>query len=206
MSKAESMVDRLREYSQKFNEEMYRENPIVDFLKEHRERQARLYLERLSNRGSLYSAGVDPFKEDMESKGSLSYNPFPIKELMQQIDNLKNKKMKTKKFYHTFPFKGRGVTICLLVKEQGGFASGSALLSVGYSVSHPDDEFNEELGKKIALGRAEKPSANIEEFGYGLPSDLAFDLAILQGFSFRFERLIKNGEVTIKGIKDVEQV
>src|SRR5690606_15578233 len=114
----------------------------------------------------------------------------------------KTKAMKNKKFYHTFELGERTVTLCLLVVEQERGLEHlffdkprTADLSVGYAVCHPDDEFNEELAKKISLGRAEKEKSQLEDLGYVMPEELAFDLGILKGFALRAERLISQGHI-----------
>lgn len=112
------------------------------------------------------------------------------------------KKVKTKKFYHTFPlgeFDERVITLCLLVTS-GLHDEELSHIRVGYSVAHPNDDYNETLGKKIALGRAEKAFLDVKS----LPTDFAFNNGVLKAWAWVYERKIKDGELTIKGIRDVE--
>ena len=120
--------------------------------------------------------------------------------------------MKRKNFYHTFEFEGRQVTLCLAVREDEprfsqrlGYAPSTSTMHVGYAVCVPEDTFNEELAKRISLGRAESEKANLRQLASQATTEFAFDLGILNATAKIFERKIKRGEVVIKGIrKDVE--
>lgn len=115
-----------------------------------------------------------------------------IKQFKNQ-NKMKTKKQpnivgKTKKAFHTFELEGRKVTI-------GVLGNGHNVV-VGYSICHPDDEFNQELARKISIGRAESKN-NLES--YYLNNGLATDYGVLKSIAHRWERTIKE-DPTIIGI------
>jgi uncharacterized glyoxalase superfamily protein PhnB len=115
-------------------------------------------------------------------------------------EQLKQKKMKTKKFYHTFDFRGREITLLLAVKEDQTYffkENDTATVSLTYSVRLHEDEEIEGLTKKIAIGRLEKGKL-LDNFR--ADSRFAFKLAYLKGLAFCFENEIKRGDLEIVGV------
>ena len=131
-------------------------------------------------------------------KGRFSSNAFPTKQLKEALNKLKQNKMKTKKFYHTFDFKEREITLLLAVKEdEKNIFSSTATVSITYSVRLHNDEEVEGLTKKIALGRLEKGKL-LDNFRVDMR--FAFKLAYLKGLAFCFENEIKRGDLEIVGV------
>jgi len=120
------------------------------------------------------------------------------KELEEQ---LKTKKMKTKKFYHTFDFKGREITLLLHIQEGStghlAVANATSTLKLTYSARLHEDEEVDGLTQKILLGRLEKGKL-LEEFVTS--TRFGFKLAYLKGLAYCFENEIKNGRLEIVGI------
>jgi len=102
---------------------------------------------------------------------------------------LKQKKMKTKKFYHTFDFQGREITLLLHVKEEKGIyiVGNTTTVDLTYSVRLHEDEEIEGLTKKIAIGRLKKGKI-LDSFI--VATRFAFKLAYLKGLAFCFENEI----------------
>lgn len=121
---------------------------------------------------------------------------FPSEEQINWIKTRTEKKMKTKKYYHTFKFENRTINICLLVED---YMWSTAKLKVGYSVCLPEDDYNEEIAKRISLGRASKKKARLD--AQSMPNELAFSLKVLKGIAEHYERQIKKGKLVIKGIR-----
>lgn len=107
--------------------------------------------------------------------------------------------MRTKKFYHTFDFQEREITLLLAVQENlpSFFNGKTANLSLTYSVRLHEDEEIEGLTKKIALGRLEKGKL-LDNFSVAMR--FAFKLAYLKGLAFCFENEIKRGDLEIVGV------
>ena len=119
----------------------------------------------------------------------------------EKEEQLKTKKMRTKKFYHTFDFKGREITLLLHVHEGStGFfstTSPTSTLKLTYSARLHEDEEVEGLTQKILLGRLEKGKL----LGQFVTSTrFGFKLAYLKGLAFCFENEIKRGELEIVGV------
>jgi len=134
----------------------------------------------------------EAFKEFYKELGL--YN----KPLTEALNKLKQNKMKTKKFYHTFDFKEREITLLLAVKEdEKNIFSSTATVSITYSVRLHNDEEVEGLTKKIALGRLEKGKL-LDNFRVDMR--FAFKLAYLKGLAFCFENEIKRGDLEIVGV------
>lgn len=102
---------------------------------------------------------------------------------------------RTKKFYHTFDFKGREITLRLHVQEIFG---DSALIRVTHAVRLHEDKEIEGLTKKILEGRFQKNKI-IKSFA--LNSDMAFELPTLKGLGMTLENKIKRGELVIAGMQ-----
>jgi hypothetical protein len=129
-------------------------------------------------------------------------NTFPtVKEQLKKLteEKLKQNKMRTKKFYHTFDFQEREITLLLAVQENlpSFFSGKTATLSLTYSVRLHEDEEIEGLTKKIALGRLEKGKL-LDNFTVDMR--FAFKLAYLKGVAFCFENEIKRGDLEIVGV------
>jgi len=139
----------------------------------------------------LFGAGIHEEK--------LCSNPFPVNQLKEELDKLKQKKMKTKKFYHTFDFQGREITLLLHVKEEKGIyiVGNTTTVDLTYSVRLHEDEEIEGLTKKIAIGRLKKGKI-LDSFI--VATRFAFKLAYLKGLAFCFENEIKRGDLEIVGV------
>ena len=97
-----------------------------------------------------------------------------------------------KKYFHSFIFMDRVITLCVASTDDG-------FVSVGYSVKLPEDKEDEELGKEIALGRAKKASISVEV----IPQIYIKDRGILKAIARYWEREIrKDVNKYIKGIRD----
>ena len=134
-------------------------------------------------------------------KGRFSSNAFPTKQLKEALNKLKQNKMKTKKFYHTFDFKGREITLLLHVQEgsTGHFAvaNSTSTLKLTYSARLHEDEEVDGLTQKILLGRLEKGKLLAK---FVTSTRFGFKLAYLKGLAYCFENEIKNGRLEIVGI------
>ena len=119
----------------------------------------------------------------------------------EKEEQLKTKKMKTKKFYHTFDFKGREITLLLHVQERStvhlGISNATSTLKLTYSARLHEDEEVDGLTQKILLGRLEKGKL-LEEFV--TLTRFGFKLAYLKGLAYCFENEIKNGRLEIVGV------
>ena len=120
-----------------------------------------------------------------------------LKEL-ERLEELTRIKMKKKKYYHTFNYEGRTINLCLYVEAKE--YSNDAGIHVGYAVCLPEDEYNEEIAKRISSGRAQKDSSMLKY--YSMQTELAFSLKVLKGIAEHLERRIKKGKIEIKGIRD----
>lgn len=134
---------------------------------------------------------------------TLSSNPFLVGRLAKEISkHKKEQKMKTKKFYHTFDYKGREITFLLYVEEDKGHpflkSPETATLTLTYSVRLHEDKEIEGLTKKILLGRLEK-GKHLEQFSTS--TRFGFKLAYLKGLAFCFENELKRGELVIAGME-----
>lgn len=98
--------------------------------------------------------------------------------------NLKQQKMKTKNL--TFDLEGRKVTLVSILRED-------KKIEVGYSVCYKD-EFDENLGKKIAKGRAEKNPI----YSISIVKDTPF---FMKSTLELVKRKLIDGDIKIKGIK-----
>lgn len=110
-------------------------------------------------------------------------------------------KKNRKKFYHNFTLAdGRIITLCLLVIEikTHSLTYGTHYLNVGYSVCLPKDTYDHGLGKKIALGRAEKEKTLGQET---LPKHLILNNGVLHAIARVYENKLEKGELTINGIR-----
>ena len=113
----------------------------------------------------------------------------------QRIPLLIPKGKELKKFYHNFKHNDREITLCLLVVKKVGVI----LIKVGYSICVPEDKYDRELGKKIALGRARKDKfLGVEIL---LEEHLALDNGVLKAIAWNYEKRVKKGEIEIKGIR-----
>jgi len=119
----------------------------------------------------------------------------------EKEEQLKTKKMKTKKFYHTFDFKGREITLLLHVHEGStGFlttTSTTSTLKLTYSARLHEDEEVDGLTQKILLGRLEKGKLLAK---FVTSTRFGFKLAYLKGLAYCFENEIKNGSLEIVGV------
>lgn len=68
----------------------------------------------------------------------------------------------------------------------------------GYSITHIDDKFNYEIGKKIAKGRALSERTNLVDMEIGRGMDKKF---ILYSIADHVFRNLENGVIKIKGVK-----
>lgn len=96
------------------------------------------------------------------------------------------------KVFKTKSVLNRVVTVCVNVSD-------NRVITAGYSVAHPDDDFNDDIAKKISLGRADKDKTNILDpmfLGEGMEQKY-----ILYAIADRVFRDIENGKIQIKGIK-----
>ena len=107
-----------------------------------------------------------------------------------------------KPYYHTFEFKNRTITLCLVWIEH--------VVRIGYSVKLPEDYINEDLAKKIALGRTKKnflrnpdrfPNWLVLSSNNLVNKDIKNDKGILKAIAKNCERCIINDRVVIKGIR-----
>ena len=110
--------------------------------------------------------------------------------------------MKNKPYYYTFEWKDRLITLCLLFDDKY-----TDHLNIGYSVKVPQDKVNEELSKKIALGRVNKTKTRINLNNYNSHytiltcSSLREDKGVLKAIARNCERNIKKDLIVIKGIR-----
>lgn len=106
-----------------------------------------------------------------------------------------------KPYYYTFTWKERVITLCIVGEENE--AECLYDLYLGYSVKRPLDAMNEELAKRIALGRAEKSTSNCWIVALMDNDDfqLTNDRGVLKAIAQNCERSIKKGTITIKGIR-----
>lgn len=94
--------------------------------------------------------------------------------------------------YKTKEILNRTVTVCVKVAS-------NIVVTAGYSVTHPDDDFDKEIAKKISLGRASKDKTNVLEpmfLGEGMEKKY-----ILFAIADAVFRDIENKKITIKGIR-----
>lgn len=94
--------------------------------------------------------------------------------------------------YKTKEILNRTVTVCVKVAS-------NMVVTAGYSVTHPDDDFDKEIAKKISLGRASKDKTNVLEpmfLGEGMEKKY-----ILFAIADAVFRDIENKKITIKGIR-----
>ena len=101
-----------------------------------------------------------------------------------------------KKVFHTFEHKGRKIIIGAISKRAN---SDSNHISLGHSVCNPKDKFDEDLGKKIAEGRALSKS-ELKFYPY-VDTELSLNYAILKSVCVIWENKIKNDPSIVKGIK-----
>ena len=133
--------------------------------------------------------------------GSLFAEAF-AQELERQNQHQKQTKMKNKKFYHTFDYLGREVTLLLLVEAEASKHPllgdpETSTLKVTYAVRLHEDEEVEGLTKKILFGRIEKGKL-LDEFRTS--NRFAFQNAYLKGLAFSLENEIKRGDLEIVGL------
>jgi len=104
-----------------------------------------------------------------------------------------------KPYYHTFEWKDRVITLCLVSKKLSGY------IQAGYSVKLPEDPQDQQLAKKIALGRALKKNEVLNNGFFGIHTfmdyRLAKDRGILNALSRNIQRQIESGKIVIKGIR-----
>lgn len=124
-----------------------------------------------------------------------------------------------KPYYHTFEFKNRTITLCAAWFKNN--------LYIGYSVRMPEDEMNQELAKKIALGRVNKEKTRLqtpifEKYeneqkksggGYSTWLNLSYNIdhsinlpvsnntGVIKAIVRTCQRHIENGDIIIKGIR-----
>lgn len=107
-----------------------------------------------------------------------------------------------KPYYYTFEWKDRVITLCLDYDKKY-----PDYLNIGYSVKIPQDNMNEELSKKIALGRNIKRKTRLSVYSYEnhyvtiSNSFIKEDKGVLKAIARNCERNIKNGTIVIKGIR-----
>lgn len=116
---------------------------------------------------------------------------------LERLEELTRTKMRKKKYYHTFKYEGRTINLCLYV--QGTNTSNKGMIYAGYAVCMPEDEYNEEIAKRISSGRAQKSKSAFKY--YEMTQELAFSLKVLKGIAEHLERRIKKGKIEIKGIR-----
>lgn len=122
-------------------------------------------------------------------------------ELERQNQYQKQTKMKNKKFYHTFDYKGREITLLLYIEQEQGHPwlkqPETSTLSVTYAVRLHEDKPVEGLTKKILFGRLEKGKF-LEQFTTS--TRFGFQNAYLKGLAFSLENEIKRGDLEIAGV------
>lgn len=116
-----------------------------------------------------------------------------VRHTKQSINSTMNKK-ETKNYFSEFKYKGRLITLVLVHNKV------DLTLSAGYSVKVKGDKKDKDLGRKIALGRAQSSKTNL------LPNQPAISTEILNKFVAQailgsLEHRISNNNITIKGIK-----
>ena len=106
--------------------------------------------------------------------------------------SINSKTVKDMQIFKTKEILNRKVTVCVNVSD-------NKLITAGYSVTHPDDEFNNEISKKISIGRALKDKSNILEpmfLGEGMDKKY-----ILYAIADKLLKDIEFRNIQIKGIK-----
>lgn len=113
-------------------------------------------------------------------------NPFS-----KEVSKPKFKEMQITKT-ETIEINGKERVVTIVVLNEG------AKLKAGYSVCMPQDKVNEELGNKIALGRAKSPKTNLVDMELGKGLDRKFVLYVI---AEDLLKKIERGIIEIKGVK-----
>lgn len=88
--------------------------------------------------------------------------------------------------------KDRDITVAVILDRNSGEIKG------GYSVRMSEDKANDELGNKIAIGRANSPRTNLLEMQCGEGMDKKF---ILYAIADNILGKIERGVIDIKGVR-----
>lgn len=116
-----------------------------------------------------------------------------LQSLTSSSENKQKQPDKGKILYKMFNFEGRRVTLCAVSSSNQG-------LKVGYSIKHPGDTSDKQLGKKIAFGRANSRSALISGEGYELGYNLLDNRRVLSAILDDIKAQIISGQIKLKGI------
>ena len=110
------------------------------------------------------------------------------------------------KVFKVIELNDRKITLCVkthLLKD----IIGGEIVTVGYSVCIPEDEFDYPLSKKIAEGRADTVKSNLLN---QLPHPIFLDIQLLErdvlfGVATLVERKLRKGELNIVGIRPIKK-
>ena len=110
------------------------------------------------------------------------------------------------KVFKVIEFNDRKITICVKTHPLKDIVGGE-IVTVGYAVCIPEDEFDYPLSKKISEGRADTIKTNLLN---QLDSPISLDSRLVErdvlfGVANLVERKLRKGELTIVGIRNLEK-